>query len=103
MIDVRSHEAYGHYAIDRVTFSVPKGEVLAFLVPTGRGRPDAYSDRFMRDGGPAKVAGYDCSTTYEVKRIGYCRKRPRLHELAVTEYIESPGAPGLAISRWGEP
>ena len=48
MIEVQQiTKRYGqHTALDRVSFSVAKGEVLAFLGPNGAGKTttDAYSD-----------------------------------------------------------
>src|SRR5512142_3366913 len=78
MIDVQHiTQRYGqHTAIDRVTFSVAKGEVLAFLGPNGAGKTTTMRilTCFMpATEGTARVAGFDCTEQpLEVKRqIGY--------------------------------
>jgi daunorubicin resistance ABC transporter ATP-binding subunit len=64
MIDVQQiTKRYGqHTAIDRVTFSVAKGEVLAFLGPNGAGKTTTIKilNTLSRpDSGSALVAGFD--------------------------------------------
>src|SRR5918912_3696019 len=94
MIDVQEvTKRYGrHTAIDRVTFSVAKGEVLAFLGPNGAGKTTTMRilTCFMpATDGTARVAGFDCfEQPMEVKRrIGYLPETPPLYqELTVTEY-----------------
>ena len=66
MIDVQQiTKRYGqHTAIDRVTFSVAKGEVLAFLGPNGAGKTTTMRilTGFMpASEGTARVAGFDCA------------------------------------------
>ncbi|MEK7337521.1 MAG: ATP-binding cassette domain-containing protein, partial [Nitrospirota bacterium] len=66
MIDVQNiTKRYGNLtAIDRVTFSVAKGEVLAFLGPNGAGKTTTMRilTCFMpATEGTAKVAGFDCA------------------------------------------
>lgn len=86
-----------HTAIDRVTFSVGKGEVLAFLGPNGAGKTTTM--RILTcflppSGGTARVAGYDClEQPMDVKRrIGYLPENPPLYnELTVTEYLTFVG------------
>ena len=63
-------------AIDDVTFSVEKGEVLAFLGPNGAGKTTTMrilAGSLPATSGTARVAGYDCfDQPMEVKRvIGY--------------------------------
>ena len=65
MIDVQQiTKRYGeHTAIDRVTFSVAKGEILAFLGPNGAGKTTTMRilTCFMpATQGTAKIAGFDC-------------------------------------------
>jgi len=99
MIDVQQvTKRYGrHTAIDRVTFSVAKGEVLAFLGPNGAGKTTTMRilTCFMpASEGTARVAGYDCADQpSEVKRlIGYLPETPPVyHELTVTEYLRFAG------------
>ena len=80
-------------AIERVSFTVEKGEVLAFLGPNGAGKTTTMRilTCFMpATEGIARVAGFDCfEQPMEVKRqIGYLPETPPLyHELTVTEYL----------------
>jgi ABC-2 type transport system ATP-binding protein len=95
MINVQNiTKRYGHHtAIDRVTFSVAKGEVLAFLGPNGAGKTTAM--RILTcftpaTEGTAHVAGFDCAEQpLEVKRrIGYLPETPPVYqELTVVEYL----------------
>jgi ABC-2 type transport system ATP-binding protein len=89
---------YGdHTAIERVTFSVDKGEVLAFLGPNGAGKTTTMRilTCFMpATEGIARVAGFDCfERPLEVKRrIGYLPETPPVyHELTVSEYLTFVG------------
>jgi len=99
MIDVQNiTKRYGHHtAIDRVTFSVAKGEVLAFLGPNGAGKTTTMRilTCFMHaTEGTARVAGFDCADQpLEVKRrIGYLPETPPVYqELTVTEYLTFVG------------
>src|SRR5690242_9766116 len=84
-------------AIDRVTFTVGKGEVLAFLGPNGAGKTTTMRilTCFMpATEGSARVAGFDCfEQAQEVKRrVGYLPETPPLYqELTVTEYLTFTG------------
>lgn len=99
MIEVQNiTKRYGHHtAIDRVTFSVAKGEVLAFLGPNGAGKTTTMRilTCFMpATEGTARVAGFDCADQpLEVKRrIGYLPETPPVYqELTVTEYLTFVG------------
>jgi ABC-2 type transport system ATP-binding protein len=99
MIDVQQiTKRYGqHTAIDRVTFSVAKGEVLAFLGPNGAGKTTTMRilTCFMPPTeGRATVAGYDClEQPLEVKRrLGYLPETPPVYqELTVDEYLRFVG------------
>jgi ABC-2 type transport system ATP-binding protein len=99
MIDVQNiTKRYGHHtAIDRVTFSVAKGEVLAFLGPNGAGKTTTMRilTCFMPPSeGTARIAGFDCADQpLEVKRrIGYLPETPPVYqELTVTEYLTFVG------------
>jgi ABC-2 type transport system ATP-binding protein len=99
VIDVHNiTKRYGHHtAIDRVTFSVAKGEVLAFLGPNGAGKTTTMRilTCFMpATEGHARVAGFDCTDQpLEVKRqIGYLPETPPVYqELTVTEYLTFVG------------
>lgn len=99
MIEVQNvTKRYGELtAIDRVTFSVDKGEVLAFLGPNGAGKTTTMRilTCFMpATEGTARIAGYDCfDQPEEVKRrIGYLPETPPLYtELTVTEFLTFVG------------
>ncbi|BFU95982.1 MAG: ABC-type transport system, ATPase component [Nitrospira sp.] len=99
MIDVQQvTKRYGqHTAIDRVTFSVAKGEVLAFLGPNGAGKTTTMrilTCFLPATEGSARVAGYDClDQPLDVKRrIGYLPETPPLYqELTVHEYLRFVG------------
>ncbi|ALA57606.1 ABC transporter ATP-binding protein [Nitrospira moscoviensis] len=99
MIEVQNiTKRYGHHtAIDRVTFSVAKGEVLAFLGPNGAGKTTTMRilTCFMpATEGTARVAGFDCADQpLEVKRrIGYLPETPPVYqEFTVTEYLTFVG------------
>jgi ABC-2 type transport system ATP-binding protein len=84
-------------AIDRVSFTVEKGEVLAFLGPNGAGKTTTMRilTCFMpATEGLARVAGFDCfEQPQEVKRrVGYLPETPPLYqELTVTEYLTFTG------------
>lgn len=99
MIEVQDvTKRYGdHTAIERVTFSVDKGEVLAFLGPNGAGKTTTMRilTCFMpATEGVARVAGFDCfEHPLEVKRrIGYLPETPPVYqELTVSEYLTFVG------------
>ncbi len=84
-------------AIERVTFTVAKGEVLAFLGPNGAGKTTTMRilTCFMpATEGTARVAGFDCfEQPVEVKRrIGYLPETPPVYqELTVSEYLTFVG------------
>jgi ABC-2 type transport system ATP-binding protein len=92
-------------AIEDVSFSVEKGEVLAFLGPNGAGKTTTMrilTGSLPATSGTAKVAGFDCfDQPMEVKRvIGYLPETPPLYtEMTVTEYLTFVGRiKGLASS-----
>ena len=99
MIEVREvTKRYGdHTAIERVTFSVDKGEVLAFLGPNGAGKTTTMrilTCYMPATEGSARVAGFDCfDQPQEVKRrIGYLPETPPIYqELTVNEYLTFVG------------
>src|SRR2546422_4764860 len=80
-------------AIADVSFSLEKGEVLAFLGPNGAGKTTTMrilTASLPATSGSAKIAGYDCfDQPKEVKRlIGYLPEIPPLYtEMTVTEYL----------------
>jgi ABC-2 type transport system ATP-binding protein len=99
MIEVRNiTKRYGHLtAIDRVTFRVEKGEVLAFLGPNGAGKTTTMRilTCFMpATEGSAHVGGFDCADQADEvkKRIGYLPETPPVYqELTVFEYLSFVG------------
>jgi ABC-2 type transport system ATP-binding protein len=99
MIEVQdATKRFGDYtAIERVTFSVAKGEVLAFLGPNGAGKTTTMrilTCFLPATEGTARVAGFDCfEQPGEVKRrIGYLPETPPVyHELTVSEYLTFVG------------
>src|SRR6266540_6145424 len=84
-------------AIADVTFSVEKGEVLAFLGPNGAGKTTTMrilTGSLPATSGTASVAGFDCfDQPMEVKRaIGYLPEVPPLYgEMTVKEYLTFVG------------
>lgn len=85
---------YGDYrALDDISFSVEKGEILGFLGPNGAGKTTTmriltcYSPPTK---GKVMVAGYDCfeDSLNVRKRIGYLPERVPLYEdMKVDEYL----------------
>jgi ABC-2 type transport system ATP-binding protein len=99
MIEVHNiTKRYGDLtAIDRVSFRVEKGEILAFLGPNGAGKTTTMRilTCFMpATEGSARVAGFDCTEqTEDVKKhIGYLPETPPVYqELTVLEYLSFTG------------
>src|SRR2546425_11848085 len=99
MIEVQQiTKRYGqHTALDRVSFSVAKGEVLAFLGPNGAGKTTTMRilTCFMpANEGIARGAGFDCADQpmEGKRRIGYLPETPPgYQELTVTEYLQFVG------------
>lgn len=95
MIEVRElTKSYGPYkAIDRLNFSVNKGEVVGFLGPNGAGKTTTMKiiTGFMApSSGEVKVAGFDVfENPLEVKRrIGYLPETPPVYgDMTVQEYL----------------
>jgi len=99
MIEVKNLEKrYGdHVAIHNISFSVDKGEILAFLGPNGAGKTTTMrilSGAIPATQGTAIVAGFDIfDAPLEVKRrIGYLPEHlPIYPDLTVTEYLNFVG------------
>lgn len=95
MIEVRDlTKNYGpHKAVDRISFSVKKGEVVGFLGPNGAGKTTTMKiiTGFMPpSSGTASVAGFDVfENPLEVKRrIGYLPETPPVYgEMTVESYL----------------
>ena len=96
MIEVQNlTKAYGPVtAVDHVSFTVNKGEILGFLGPNGAGKTTTMRilTGFMpASSGTARVAGFDVSTdSLEVRRhIGYLPEAPPLYpDMAVETYLD---------------
>jgi ABC-2 type transport system ATP-binding protein len=102
-------------AVDHVSFSVEKGEIVGFLGPNGAGKTTTLRilTCFMpATGGEARVAGYDIFTqSMDVRRrIGYLPEQVPLYpEMRVADYLwfraglrevpfrERPGRIGRAL------
>jgi ABC-2 type transport system ATP-binding protein len=99
MIEVRElTKKYGdRVAVDHISFSVKRGEILGFLGQNGAGKTTTMKilTCFMSaTGGSASVAGYDVfEHPLEVrKRIGYLPETPPLYpEMGVSEYLDFAG------------
>ena len=95
MIEIRDlTKSYGPYqAVDRLSFSVKKGEVVGFLGPNGAGKTTTMKmiTGFMPPtSGSVRVAGFDVfEDPIEVKRrIGYLPETPPLYgEMTVEDYL----------------
>src|SRR3712207_6322577 len=86
---------YGSFrAVDHVTFTVRKGEVLGFLGPNGAGKSTTMkmlTCYLAPTSGTAQVAGHDVfEQSLEVrKRIGYLPEdTPLYRDMTVREYLE---------------
>jgi ABC-2 type transport system ATP-binding protein len=84
----------GVTAVDHVSFTVNKGEILGFLGPNGAGKTTTMRilTGFMpATSGTAKVGGYDVfEQSMEVRRhIGYLPENPPLYpDMTVGEYLD---------------
>jgi gliding motility-associated transport system ATP-binding protein len=88
-------KAYGPVtAVDHVSFSVNKGEILGFLGPNGAGKTTTMrilTGYMPATSGTARVAGYDVfSDSIEVRRhIGYLPEVPPLYpDMSVAAYLD---------------
>ncbi|OFV90178.1 MAG: hypothetical protein A3J75_00465 [Acidobacteria bacterium RBG_16_68_9] len=81
-------------AVDAVSFTAQKGEILGFLGPNGAGKTTTMriiTGFLPATSGTAKVAGFDIFTdSHEVrKRIGYLPESPPLYsDMTVTSYLD---------------
>jgi ABC-2 type transport system ATP-binding protein len=84
----------GRKAVDDISFTVGKGEVLGFLGPNGAGKTTTMrilTCYMPSTEGTARVAGYDVfEESLEVrKRIGYLPENPPLYpEMKVDAYLD---------------
>jgi ABC-2 type transport system ATP-binding protein len=83
----------GRKAVDAISFTVQKGEILGFLGPNGAGKTTTMrilTCYMPATGGTARVAGYDVfEESLEVRRrIGYLPENPPLYpEMTVESYL----------------
>ena len=99
MIEVQHvTKRYGAFiALNDISFSIEKGEIVAFLGPNGAGKTTTMRiiTGFMPPtSGTARIAGFDClESPMEVKQhIGYLPETPPLYlELTVREYLTFVG------------
>lgn len=101
---------YGDFrAIDDISFTVEKGEILGFLGPNGAGKTTVMrvlTCFFPPTRGRVRVAGYDCfeDSLNVRKRIGYLPERVPLYEdMRVADYLRFvaaiKGAPAGEVAR----
>lgn len=96
MIEVQDlTKAYGaKTAVDGISFSVNKGEILGFLGPNGAGKTTTMrvlTGYLPATQGTAKIAGFDVfDDSMEVRRrIGYLPENPPLYfDLTVAAYLD---------------
>jgi len=87
-------KSYGpRLAVDGITFSVPRGEILGFLGPNGAGKSTTMrilTGYLSATAGTATIAGFDVfRNPLEVRRrIGYLpENNPLYNEMRVTDYL----------------
>ena len=96
MIEVQDlTKAYGAVtAVDHISFTVNKGEILGFLGPNGAGKTTTMRilTGFMpASSGTARVAGFDVTTdSLDVRRhIGYLPEAPPVYpDMSVESYLD---------------
>jgi len=88
-------KAYGQVtAVDHVSFSVNKGEILGFLGPNGAGKTTTMrilTGYMPASSGTARVAGFDVfGDSMEVRRhIGYLPEAPPVYpDMSVAAYLD---------------
>ena len=95
LIDVQDlTKSYGpRLAVDGISFSVPRGEILGFLGPNGAGKSTTMrilTGYLSATSGSASIAGFDVfSNPIEVRRrIGYLpENNPLYNEMRVWDYL----------------
>ncbi|QNU66597.1 ATP-binding cassette domain-containing protein [Ruminiclostridium herbifermentans] len=95
MIEIQNlTKSYGQIkAVDDISFTVEKGEVLGFLGPNGAGKSttmNIITGFIPSTEGTVKVCGYDIMESPEEvkKRIGYLPELPPLYmDMTVIEYL----------------
>jgi len=83
----------GVKAVNNISFTVEKGEILGFLGPNGAGKSttmNILTGYLSASSGTVKIAGYDIlDNPQEAKRhIGYLPENPPLYlDMTVQEYL----------------
>ncbi|NLY43720.1 MAG: ATP-binding cassette domain-containing protein [Clostridiaceae bacterium] len=96
MIEIKNlTKKYGnHVAVDNISFTVEKGEILGFLGPNGAGKSttmNIITGYLPSTEGTVTIDGYDIlEQPFEAKkRIGYLPEQPPLYmEMTVAEYLD---------------
>ena len=99
MIEIQNlTKHFGHIkAVENISFTVNKGEILGFLGPNGAGKTTTMrvlTGYFPPTNGKVRVAGYDITETpMEVKkRIGYLPENVSLYtDMRVRDYLKFVG------------
>src|SRR3972149_6727748 len=111
MIEVENlTKEYGEFrAVDNISFTVEKGEILGFLGPNGAGKTTVMrilTCFFPPTKGKVMVAGYNCfeDSLNVRKRIGYLPQRVPLYEdMKVSDYLRFvaaiKGTPAKEVNR----
>ena len=96
----------GQAAVDRITFTVQRGEIVGFLGPNGAGKSTTMrilACYLPATYGTARVAGFDVFTQADEvrRRIGYMPENNPLHlDMRVREYLKFRARlKGLGIGR----
>src|SRR5207247_4913171 len=96
----------GNTAVEGITFSVQRGEIVGFLGPNGAGKSTTMrilACFLPATSGTARVAGYDVFTQADAvrRRIGYMPENNPLHlDMRVREYLKFRARlKGLGIRR----
>lgn len=83
-----------HLAVDHLTFSVPKGQILGFLGPNGAGKSttmNIITGYISATSGSVSINGHDIYEEPEEakKSIGYLPEQPPVYmDMKVKEYLE---------------
>ena len=84
----------GHAAVDQITFTVQRGEIVGFLGPNGAGKSTTMrilACYLPATYGTARVAGFDVFTQADEvrRRIGYMPENNPLHlDMRVRDYLK---------------
>lgn len=96
MVEIKNlTKKYGDkLAVDNISFTVPKGEILGFLGPNGAGKSttmNILTGYLSCTSGEVKIDGYDIldNPIEAKKRIGYLPEHPPLYmDMTVLEYLD---------------